>query len=32
MNYSTFLQRPPWGQDESGRGGGRGEIRHYFRV
>ena len=26
MNYCTFPQRPPWGQEESGRGESRGKI------
>ena len=26
MNYFTFPQRPPWGQEESGRGESRGKI------
>ena len=26
MNYCTFAQRPPWGQEESGRGESRGKI------
>ena len=26
MNYCTFPQRPPWGQEESGRGERRGKI------
>ena len=30
MNYCTFPQRPPWGQEESGRGESRGEIRQCF--
>ena len=26
MNYCTFPQRPPWGQEESGRGESSGKI------
>ena len=26
MTYCTFPQRPPWGQEESGRGESRGKI------
>ena len=26
MSYCTFPQRPPWGQEESGRGESRGKI------
>ena len=31
MNYCTFPQRPPWGQEESGREESRGEIRQFFQ-